>query len=1006
MARFYPKCGRGLVKMLVLMLLCVTLGAYAQTPVMKGVIRDQNGNPLVGVTVIEKGTTNGTSSNTDGSYSISLRGTNPVLVFQSIGYTPQEFTVGKGQTRLDVTLKEDAISLDAVVAIGYGSVKQKDLTTAVSIVSTKDLDTRPITSASAALQGKAAGVQVVQPNGQPGSGMIVRVRGASSISSSNDPLYVVDGVPVGEGNYAIEYLSPNDIETIQVLKDASSAAIYGSRAANGVVLITTKQGHGANKPQINVTSMIGISHVAKTYDVLNYQQYRELMEETGAVKGLPTDLKDETDWFDETYQTGVNQNYHFSVSNGNGKTNYNIGGGYNKETGVLPVAYSQRYNVKAGIESELFKWISVGASTTYSRYAGNGIISGAGSNRAGVVLSIINTPTYAKVWDEDNPGWYWTKFYGANITTPAENLARTENNKTQTDRLLLSGNVTLKFHKNLDFKSTVTMDRRWVHTFSFLDPIKTSYGRTTHGSASDTRSDDMRMIYDNILTYRNVFGGRHHLEVMAGTSATVSVWEELSGSRTHFSADYGNAIIGLNGGNNGGLRGQSQSKSEWAIMSYLGRVSYNFDDRYLFTANFRADGSSKLAPKHRWGYFPSFSAAWRLSGERFLSDVGWLDDLKIRAGWGQTGNQSGLDDYAYLQKYNTNYYDWTDSKYVDATPTVGSRSNLKNEDLTWETTTQTNVGIDLTVLKGRLTVSLDAYYKYTKDMLMSVPLPSPNPSIYRNEGEMSNKGFEVVVSSRNIVKRGFEWSTDFNLSLNRNRLEKLQLQQVYYYTQTSESVKDYAIRMTPGQPLSMFWGYKALGVDPETGNMFYEDAEGNPTLTPSDKDKRYIGNANPKFTFGMTNNFSWKGLNLNILLTGSYGNDIFNASKIEMVGMNGGGNQITDVLRRWRIPGQITDIPRAGSATNNLTSTRWIEDGSYIKIKNITLSYDIRSPKLEKVNISKIQPYVTLQNFFTFTDYSGYDPEVSQYSSATSMGVDWGTYPNVKTVVFGLNVTF
>ena len=1007
MARFYPKYGQSVAKLLVLLALwCGSLGAYAQTPLLKGVIRDQNGNPLVGVTVIEKGTTNGTSSATDGTYSIPLRGDNPVLIFQSIGYASQEFTLGKGQTRLDVTLKEDAISLDAVVAIGYGSVRQKDLTTAVSIVSTEDLDTRPISSASAALQGKAAGVQVVQPNGQPGSGMIVRVRGASSISSSNDPLYVVDGVPVGEGNYAIEYLSPNDIETIQVLKDASSAAIYGSRAANGVVLITTKQGKGSNKPQISVTSMVGISRVAKTYDVLNYQQYRELMEETGAVKGLPVDLKDETDWFDETYRTGVNQNYHFSVSNGNGKTSYNIGGGYNKETGVLPVAYSQRYNVKAGIESELFKWISVGASTTYSRYAGNGIISGAGSNRAGVVLSIINTPTYAKVWDEDNPDWYWTKFYGANITTPAENLARTENDKTQTDRLILSGNVTLKFHKNLEFKSTVSMDRRWVHSFSFLDPIKTSHGRTTHGSASDTRSDDMRMIYDNILTYRNTFGGRHHLEVMAGTSATTSVWEELSGSRSYFSPDYDNAIIGLNGGNNGGLRGQSQSKSEWVIMSYLGRVSYNFDDKYLVTANFRADGSSKLAPKHRWGYFPSFSAAWRLSGEEFLRGVEWLDDLKIRAGWGQTGNQSGLDDYAYLQKYNTNYYDWTDSKYVDATPTVGSRSNLKNDDLTWETTTQTNVGIDLTVLKGRLTVSLDAYYKYTKDMLMSVPLPSPNPSIYRNEGEMSNKGFEVVISSRNIVKHGFEWSTDFNLSLNRNRLEKLQLQQVYYYTQTSESVKDYAVRMTPGQPLSMFWGYKALGVDPETGNMFYEDADGNPTLNPSDKDKRYIGNANPKFTFGMTNNFSWKGLNLNVLLTGSYGNDIFNASKIEMVGMNGGGNQITDVLRRWRIPGQITDIPRAGSATNNLTSTRWIEDGSYIKIKNITLSYDIRSPKLMKINISKIQPYVTLQNFFTFTDYSGYDPEVSQYSSATSMGVDWGTYPNVKTVVFGVNVIF
>lgn len=833
--------------------------------------------------------------------------------------------------------------------------------------------------------------------------MTVRIRGASSIASSNDPLYVVDGVPVGEGNYAIAYLSPNDIESMSILKDASSAAIYGSRAANGVVLITTKQGKVSQGPQINFSAYVGLSNVTKTYDVLNVAQYKDLMDEIGGAT-LPDGLRDETDWFDETYSTGITQNYQISVSNGNEKLRYYIGGGYTDEKGVIDVAYNRRYNIKASVDSDLFKWISVGANVAYSSYKSNGIISGTGSNRAGVVLSVINTPTYAKIWSDENPDWYWNTFYGANLTTPAENMARTENNYSQTDRLLLTGYATIKFHKNLNFKSTVTMDRRWVHDYSFLDPIHTSYGRTQHGEASSTRSDDMRMVYDNILTYNNTWNGVHNFEAMGGTSATTSRWENLSGSRNYFSPDYNNVIWGLNGGNKGGLRGQSQGYAKWAIMSYLARVSYNYDSRYYITANFRADGSSKLAPGHRWGFFPSVSAAWRISGESWMKDISWISDLKLRAGWGQSGNQAGLADYAWVQTYNTNYYDWTSTGYEEAVPTLGSKSNIGNKDLTWETTTQTNVGIDFAILDNRLTFTLDGYYKYTKDLLMSVPLPSPYPSIYRNEGEMSNWGLEFALSSVNLDRKGVRWTTDFNISMNRNRLEKLDLQQVYYYTQTSEALSEYVVRMTPGQPLSMFWGYKAEGVDPETGMMRYQDLNGDGKINSSDK--QYIGNANPWFTFGMTNTISWKGLSLSFLITSSIGNDIYNASRIEMVGMYNGANQITDVLRRWKVPGQITDIPKAGELDNLRASTRWVEDGSYLKIKNITLSYDIVHPKLKKANIARIQPYITLDNMITFTNYSGYDPEMSQYTSATSMGIDWGTYPNVKTVTFGVNIDF
>ena len=983
-------------------LLFMSISMFAQQHSVKGTVVDQNGQPIIGMTVMEQGTQNGTTTDIDGNYQITLSSGGAVLEFTALGYSTVVEQVNN-RAVIDVESAEEAMVLDAVVAIGYGSVRKKDLTTAVSTVSTEDMKLRPVTEASGFIQGKVAGVTVQQTSGLPGSGMTVRVRGASSIASSNDPLYVVDGVPVGTGNYAIAYLSPQDIETMQILKDASSAAIYGSRAANGVVLITTKQGKKSRGPQVSLNASVGLANVAKTYDVLNVAEYKELMDELGMVN-LPDGLKDETDWFEETYKTGINQNYQLSVSNATDNMRYYISGGYSDEQGILPVAFNKRFNVKASFDSDLYDWLNVGANIAYSHYKNNGIISGTGSNRAGVVLSVINTPTYAKPWSETNPNWYWTEFYGANLTTPSENLARTENNYSQTDRLLLTGYAQINFTKNFKFKSTVSMDRRWVHSYSFLDPIKTSYGRTQHGEASSSRSDDMRMVYDNIFTYNNSWNAKHNFEAMAGTSATTSRWENLSGSRSHFSPDYNNAIFGINGGNKGGLRGQSQGFAKWAIMSYLARVSYNFDSKYYVTVNFRADGSSKLAPGNRWGYFPSASVAWRISGEDFMKDVTWINDLKIRAGWGQQGNQSGLADYAWVQQYNTNYYDWTKTEFADATPTLGGKSNIGNKDLTWETTTQTNIGIDWSMFNSRLIVTLDGYYKYTKDLLMNVPLPSPYPSIYRNEGEMSNWGLELAINSVNIEQNDWRWTTDFNISMNRNKLEKLNLQQVYYYTQTSEALSEYVVRMTPGQPLSQFWGYTAKGVDPETGMIIYEDYNGDGKVNVADK--HYIGDANPLFTAGLTNTVSWKGLNLSFLLTSSVGNDIYNASKIEMIGMYTGGNQIKDVVRRWRIPGQITDIPKAGELDNLRASTRWIEDGSYLKVKNITLSYDITHPALKKANINRIQPYITLDNMITFTNYTGYDPEMSQYTSATSMGIDWGTYPCVKTVLFGVNVEF
>ena len=991
-------------KYLVLAFMLLSSALFAQNYEVKGTASDQDGNPVVGMTVFEKGTKNGVTTDVNGKYILSVSSDKAILEYVCLGYKTVTEQVNS-RAVIDVVLEEDSIGLDEVVVIGYGAVKKRDLTTAVSVVSTDDLNLRPVAQASGFIQGKVAGVTVQQTSGQPGSGMTVRVRGASSISSGNDPLYVVDGVPVGTGNYSIAYLSPQDIESMQILKDASSAAIYGSRAANGVVMITTKSGKVSKGPQIRLNASVGIANVAKTYDVLNVAEYKDLMDEIGKVK-LPDGLKDETDWFKEAYRTGINQNYQLSVSNATDKMKYYISGGYSDDRGIFDVAYSKKVNVKANFETDLFKWISVGANLAYSHYKDNGIITGTGSNRAGVVLSVINTPTYAKPWSEI-PGeedYYWTQFYGANLTTPSENLARSKDNYSQTDRALLTGFALIKFHKNFNFKTTVTMDRRWTHTYNFLDPIHTAYGRTQHGTASSERTDDMRMVYDNIFSYTCTWGGKHNFDAMAGTSATTSRWENLYGSRSHFSPDHDNVIHGLSGGNKGGLRGQSQNISRWAIMSYLARIQYNFDSRYYITANFRADGSSKLAPGHKWGFFPSVSAAWRISGEKFMEDATWIDDLKLRLGWGEQGNQSGLSDYAWVQNYHTNYYDWTKPESADKYPTLGGKSNIGNKNLTWETTSQANIGIDWGMFGGRLNITLDGYYKYTRNLLMNVPLPAPYPSIYRNEGEMSNWGIEFALSSVNIQRKNWRWTTDFNISMNRNKVEKFNLAQVYYFAKTSEATSEYLVRMVPGEPLSKFWGYIDHGVDPETGMMIYEDRNNDGKINGSDK--TYIGDANPLFTAGMTNTISWKGLSLSFLMTASVGNDIYNASRIETEGMYTGANQVKKVLRRWRVPGQKTDVPKANEVYNLKSSTRWIEDGSYLKIKNITLSYDITSPALKRANISKIQPYITLDNMITFTNYSGYDPEMSQYTSATNMGIDWGTFPCVKTILFGVNFEF
>ncbi len=985
------------------MILALVLGAspaLAQS-VIKGTVTDAEGEPLIGAGVVVKGRTMGVITDYDGVFNIQAS-EGQTLVVTSIGFKQQEVKAAQGMT---VVMQEDNALLDEVVVIGYGEVKRGDVTTAVSSVSAKELANRPIVSAAQAIQGKAAGVNVMSPNGSPGSTPQIRVRGTTSMNGSNDPLYVVDGVPVDN----INFLSANDIENIQILKDASSAAIYGSRGANGVVLITTKKG-SSQDAKISFNGYYGVTKVNNKIKPLNVAQYKELMDEIGMIN-LPDGLTDQTNWFDEVFRTGQTQNYQVSISQQAEKLRYYLSGGYTREDGTIRETAFERYNFRANIEGSVRSWLDIRANMSYSDNTSyGGIISGNGGSRGGVIISCIQTPTYAPIWDTENPEHYYNNFYGVGgLTHPLDNLARSKYSRGKENRLIASGELLFHIIPGLNFTSKFTMDRRNALSTSFLDPVHTTYGREQHGSGSDNRNQNTVLTWDNIATYSLKFAKVHQLDIMAGASWTDSDYRNswINGSRYR-----DDKVQTLNGANRIGLGGAGSGASEWGIMSYIGRVSYNYDSRYLISANVRMDGSSKLHPDHRWATFPSVSAAWRISNEKFMEDASsWLTDLKLRAGWGQTGNQGGVGDYAYLQRYNFGYVEWykvpdagDTFDYANAVPNL-SQANLRTKDLKWERTTQTNIGVDFSVLNGRLSFNADAYYKKTTDMLMWVSLPSGAAaanSIQRNEGEMTNKGFEFAITSHQFEGE-FSWSTSFNMSFNKNKLDKLALQKVYYAGSTNDYVNESPVRNEPGRPLGGFYGYISDGVDPETGELMYRDVNGDGRLSSSDR--TYIGDPNPDFTYGMTNNLSWKGFNLNIFIQGSYGNDILNVGRMETEGMYNGMNQSTRVLNRWRIPGQITDVPKAGFDMK--TSTYFIEDGSYLRLKDISLSYDITGKWMKKAGITKLQPYFTATNLLTWTSYKGYDPEVNQYgNSGTVQGIDYGTYPQSKSFIFGVNVEF
>ncbi|WP_298338904.1 TonB-dependent receptor [uncultured Algibacter sp.] len=956
--------------------------------IIRGKVTDNSGQPIPGVTVLIKGTSNGASTDFDGLYSLDASVNNEsILVFSYLGMKTIEETIN-GRVSIDVSMEENTQALEEIIVVGYGAQQKKDITGSVSQIKSEVLEQRSNAQIGSLLQGQATGVEVLANSGKPSAGLSIRIRGTNSITSGSEPLYVVDGVPTTD----TRSINPADIDAISVLKDASSAAIYGAQGANGVVLITTKRGT-TEKAKLTFDTYLGISQVWNTLPVLNGEQYRDLMTELGQTTDWEM-FNQNTDWQNEIFQNGISNNYQLSMSGRNNGTNYYVSAGYTNQEGIVKSSELQRFNFKINFDQDVNDWLKVGTRIAYTQYSDVDVNDNNNVNQGGVLLGALTTPSVIGIFNED----------GSFTSNPFQNwenpLASTDGLDREFNSQRFLGNLyfEIKLIKNLKFKTNVGIDNSFGVFDSFLDPFRTGFGRALQGRSINSTNKSSYYIIENTLSYNNVINN-HKIEGLIGSVNQKNKFENSNIETRNFASA---TVTTTNGGSE--IFDASSDKAEKANSSFLGRLNYSYADKYLVTANFRADGSSVFGPNKRWGYFPSFSLGWRISQEGFLENSKTISDLKFRAGWGIVGNDQ-IQNYAYLGRVGSgaNYP-------IGGVVQPGTfPASIENLELKWEESNQTNIGVDLALFSGKVNITADAYIKRTKDLLFDAPLPNATgfTSAIQNIGELENRGIEFSLRTQNIDSKIFAWDSNINISFNRNKITKLVDSDVFQGGIAGGRGEAALIR--EGEPLGILFGYIYGGVDPQTGNAFYIDRNGASTFNPTADDRAIIGDANPSFTYSATNNFSYKNFSLMIYLQGSYGNDMLNATRIETEGLIDPKNQSVAVLDRWRQPGDITTIPRAvfGNSDNSRVSTRFIEDASYLRVKAVTLGYNFPKEILEKIKISALKLYVTGENLLTFTNYSGFDPEVNAFGgSNTIRGIDFGTFPQARTTLFGLSVTF
>ncbi len=963
-----------------------TVITFAQQKTVEGIVVDTNGEGIPGVSVVLKGSSQGTITDMMGHYSVSgemEEGT--ILVFSFIGMQTQEVAVKAEQTQLNISLKEEVLGLGEVVVVGYGTQEKKDITGSVALVQAEELESRPNTQLGSLIQGRAAGVRVASGSGKPSQGLSIRIRGTNSITADSEPLYVIDGIPTTD----TRSINPADVESMTVLKDASSAAIYGAKGANGVVLITTKKG-ATEKPTLTLDSYWGFSEVWKTLDVLNGEQYRDLMTELGQSTDW-NKYNANTDWQNKVFQKGMSQNYQLSMSGKSNKTSYYVSGGWVQQVGAVRSSEMDRANFKVNLDQEINDWLSVGTRIAYTKYRDVDVNDNNAVNSGGVINGVLNTPSVIDVYNAD----------GTFTSNPFQNwenpLASTDGSEREynSERFLGNMYLNIKFLKDFNFKSNFGIDQSNGIYDYFLDPYRTSYGMAKQGIATNNTDKSSFWMAENILSFNKKIN-RHAFDVLVGSVIQKYKWENSYITTENFASD---GITTTNAGSV--IASAGNNKSEKSNEAFISRLNYAFADKYLVTANFRADASSAFGADNRWGYFPSFSLGWRLSQESFLNSIDFLNDLKIRLGWGLVGNDQ-IRNYAYFGLVGSNDYPIGGVLLPGTYP-----SSMDNNSLKWEESEQTNIGLDISLYNGRVTFTADAYLRKTRDLLLDAPLPTSTgfSSALQNIGNLENKGLEFSLNTVN-VDRAINWSSTFNISFNRNKVTNLVVESL---PMGNVAGRGEAVLLEEGRSLGTLYGYVWGGVDPATGNAYYVNKEGESTFTPDPEDRTVIGNANPDFFYGVNNTVTYKGIGLTVFLEGTYGNDMLNATRIESEGMTDPKNQLLSVTKRWRTAGDVTDVPKAtwADTDNSRISTRFIEDASYLRVKTISLSYQFPKALIQKAGIASLKVYATGENLFTLTDYSGFDPEVNAYGASNTMqGIDYGTYPQTRNIIFGLNVVF
>ena len=974
---------------------------FAQQITVQGVVKDQTGETVIGASVMEKGTTNGTITGIDGDFSLNMS-SNGTLVVSFVGYKTQEVQV-KGQKQLQVVLSEDAEMLDEVVVIGYGTMKKSDLTGAVSSIGNKDIKDSPVSNLGQAIQGKISGVQIVDA-GKPGDNVSIKIRGLGSINNC-DPLVVIDGVPTDLG---LSSLNMADVERLDVLKDASATAIYGSRGANGVVMITTKRGT-EGKGKLAVSANYSFQNATNVPSLLNAAQYAELSNDMMVNSGRnpnpewanPSELGAGTDWMDELLRTGVMQNYTVSYSGGNEKSHYYVSGGFLDQSGIVKSVNYRRFTFQSNSDAQVLKWLKFSNNITFSADTKK-----SGSYNIGDALKAL--PIYP-VKNEDG-SWSGpdgnSEWYGSTRNP----IGPTELNKSQTDGYNFLANLTaeLTFTKWLKFKSTFGYDAK----FWFIDNFTPKYNwkPTPTEETSRYKSDNKSFTYlwDNYFLFDHTFAEKHRVGLMAGMSAQWNTNDYLNAQKNVIMFD--NVHEMDNGEEMSAIGG---TETEWALLSYMARVNYSYEDRYLLTATIRRDGSSRFGKKHRWGTFPSVSVAWRASQEKWFPKNDYINDLKVRAGYGVTGSQASVGNYSYLASYNTSVYPFGISS---GNQTALVSSTLANPYIHWEEVAQTNIGFDASLFNSRVMFSFDAYLKETRDMLVkaSIPITSgfeDTTTTYTNAGKVRNQGIEMSLHTINLTGE-LGWETNLTATYNKNKIKDLNSDVPYYINQINNS---YVTMLAKDYPINVFYGYVTDGIfqnqsevnthavqpGAEPGDIRFRDLNNDGVI--NDSDRTVIGNPNPSWLFSMNNSLSYKGFELSVFLQGIAGNKIYNANNIDNTGMAAAYNQTTDVLKRWQGEGTSNSMPRAvfGDPNQNTrVSDRFVENGSYLRLKNITLSYTFPKQWLQKAQIENARLSLSCENVATITGYSGFDPEVG------INGIDQNRYPISRTFSLGLNFNF